>query len=279
MTTTATNLNIKDTSKLTGLSPSVLRIWEVRYGWPCPKRKSNGYRSYQLHQVEELKRVADYVKAGNPISTLIVDGLPRWPTAEATLPVSRKLVMARTVAAPANAVEASLQSELLDALETHATPMVRQLLQRIFWTVRPSDEAQTALVPTLIAIAELRSRNRALPGSADIVNLVKERCEQLLRMQRTSSDALLVVPARAGDEALAALTAVVLCFRGVPAKPWTEMREPTGAYIVVSDSDTAPTKRHLQVGHVSTLGGADHQSLADILDRSKPLAWLAAAAI
>ncbi|MBA2482338.1 MAG: MerR family transcriptional regulator [Planctomycetes bacterium] len=278
MTTIATSLNIKDTSKLTGLSPSVLRIWELRYGWPCPKRKSNGYRSYQQHQVEELKRVADFVKAGNPISTLIVDGLPKWPSAEAAAPASRKLVQARSLAAPANAVEAGLHQELLDALETHRTPMVRQILQRIFWTVRPGDEAQTALVPALVAIAELRARNRALPESADIVGLVKERCEQLLRMQRTPSDALLIVPARAGDEALAALTAVILCFRGVPAKPWTEMREPTSACLVVCDGEMMATKRQHQIGTISTLNSEAHQCLADLLDRTKPLAWLTVSA-
>src|SRR4051812_44623865 len=85
-TNSADALNIKDTSKLTGLSPSVLRIWELRYGWPNPKRKSNGYRTYQPHQVDELKRVAGFVKDGVPISRLIVDGLPRWPTADMSRP-------------------------------------------------------------------------------------------------------------------------------------------------------------------------------------------------
>src|SRR5580692_6884735 len=74
------SLNINEASKACGLSPSVLRIWELRYGWPNPKRKPNGYRAYNQHQIQELKRVADLVKRGTPISTLIIDGLPRWPT-------------------------------------------------------------------------------------------------------------------------------------------------------------------------------------------------------
>ncbi|MBA2480734.1 MAG: MerR family transcriptional regulator [Planctomycetes bacterium] len=273
MTITATNWNIKDTSKLTGLSPSVLRIWELRYGWPNPKRKSNGYRTYQQHQVDELKRVAEIVKNGTPISALIVDGLPKWPSAETAAPAKRALVQARSGTPPVDAVEAGLYHELLNALETHRTPMVRQLLQRIVWTVRPSDEAQTALVPTLVAIAELRSRNRPLPEATDITAQIKERCEQLLRMQRSSSDALVIVPARAGDEALAALTAVVLCYRGVPAKPWHELREPSSACLVVTDGEMLPTKRTHQVGHVSTLGTDGGLTITQLLDRSKPLPW------
>ncbi len=74
--------NIKEASHATGLTPSVLRIWELRYGWPKPKRKANGYRTYQRHQIEDLRRIASLVKAGQSISSLIQEnGLPHWPDA------------------------------------------------------------------------------------------------------------------------------------------------------------------------------------------------------
>ncbi len=278
MSTLPNAMNIKDTSKLTGLSPSVLRIWELRYGWPCPKRKPNGYRSYQQHQVDELKRIAQLVKEGTPISALIVDGLPRWPTAGACRAATRTLAKTRAMPAPQNQAEAMLHRELIEAFENHRSPMLRQLLQRIFWTVKPSDEPQTALAPAIVAIAELRSVNRPLPEAAEIISMIKERCVQLLRMQRIPQDALLVVPARAGDDALAALTAVILCFRGVPAKPWTELREPTSACVVVNDGETLPTNRTHQVACVSTLGTEGTVSLTNLLDRSQALAWTASAA-
>lgn len=273
MSTTSNAMNIKDTSKLTGLSPSVLRIWELRYGWPCPKRKPNGYRSYQQHQVDELKRIAQLVKEGAPISTLIVDGLPRWPTAGACRAATRTLPKTRSMPAPQDPAEALLHRDLLEAFENHRSPMIRQLLQRIFWTVKPSDEPQTALAPAIVAMAELRSLGRPLQESAEIVSMIKERCVQLLRMQRIPQDALLVVPARAGDEALAALTAVILCFRGIPAKPWTELREPTSACLVVNDGETLPATRNHQVACVSMLGSEGSLSLTSLLDRSKPLPW------
>ena len=73
------SFNIKDTSSLTGLSPSVLRIWELRYGWPRPGRLPNGYRYFTRYQIEELKRMSALVKSGMLISRLIQDGMPKWP--------------------------------------------------------------------------------------------------------------------------------------------------------------------------------------------------------
>ncbi|MBA3709924.1 MAG: MerR family transcriptional regulator [Planctomycetes bacterium] len=276
MSNSANSFNIKDTSKATGLSPSVLRIWELRYGWPCPKRKSNGYRTYQPHQIEELRRVADLVKQGSPISTLIVDGLPRWPSANASAP-SRPRLLERTRALPApdDTIEAPLYRDLLNALETRHAPMVRQLLQRMFWTVRPGDEPRTALVPTVMALAELRAADRPIAEGGDLLAMIKERCVQLLRMQRSSEQPLLVVPARGGDDALAALTAVMLCNRGVSARPWSELREPPTAYVVVSDGVTTPTSGSRQIGCVSTLGGEGACALADLLDAAKPIPWMA----
>ena len=57
-------LNINEASQACGLSPSVLRIWELRYGWPNPRRKANGYRSYSPHLVEDLKRIAKLIEEG-----------------------------------------------------------------------------------------------------------------------------------------------------------------------------------------------------------------------
>src|SRR4051812_36615461 len=110
------SLNINEASKACGLSPSVLRIWELRYGWPNPKRKPNGYRAYNMHQVQELKRVATLVKSGTPISSIIVDGLPRWPTDHSRAPVPRTLTRTRALVRPTEPSEAILHRELIEAL-------------------------------------------------------------------------------------------------------------------------------------------------------------------
>ena len=64
---------IKETATITGLTASVLRIWEMRYGWPKPMRKANGYRVYKSSTIEDLKWVASRVAAGKTIRELIDD--------------------------------------------------------------------------------------------------------------------------------------------------------------------------------------------------------------
>lgn len=66
--------NINQASQLTGLSPSVLRIWELRYHWPKPARKSNGYRIYKPALIEDLKWVADRIAHGKTIRELVCEG-------------------------------------------------------------------------------------------------------------------------------------------------------------------------------------------------------------
>ena len=66
--------NINQASQLTGLSPSVLRIWELRYHWPKPARKSNGYRTYKPALIEDLKWVADRIAHGKTIRELVCEG-------------------------------------------------------------------------------------------------------------------------------------------------------------------------------------------------------------
>ncbi len=215
-------LNINEASKVCGLSPSVLRIWELRYGWPSPKRKANGYRVYTFHQVQELRRVAGLVKGGTPISSLIVDGLPRWPSDQHHVSAPRTLVRTRALPSPVQSSEAQLQRELIEALENRIAPRIIELLQRIFWSVRPADEARTALVPTLVALAEHRLAERPFPQDETIATMILERCQQLLRLVRITSTAepLVVLPATRTERPLAAVAALILSFQGQPSRPW-----------------------------------------------------------
>jgi hypothetical protein len=258
--------NIKDTSSLTGLSPSVLRIWELRYGWPNPRRKANGYRTYQSEQIEDLKRVAELVKNGMPISRIIVGGAPQWPASDACQPSPRQLTKTRLLPAPPNAPESLLHRDLIQAFASLDPRAVKELLQRIFWTVRPAEEPRAALAPALVALAELRGGRKPMPGADEIQTCVHDRCVQLLRMQRIPGDALLVVPARGGDHALAALVAAMLCFRGVPARAWTELREPSMPYVVASDGECPPRRGGRHLGTITILGDGGTPWIGDLLE-------------
>jgi hypothetical protein len=100
---------------------------------------------------------------------------------------------------------------------------------------------------------------------------VRDRCVQLLRMQRHASDAIAVVPARGGDQAVAALAAVLISERGTPARPWTELSEPAGRYAVASEGPCPRRRDGRHVGTVTTLGEDGTVALSELLDRAKPL--------
>jgi DNA-binding transcriptional MerR regulator len=268
------SFNIKEASQATGLTPSVLRIWELRYGWPNPKRKINGYRTYQRHLIEDLKKVANLVKNGLPISSIIIDSMPRWPTHSLSMPSPRLLARTRALPVPIESNEAMLNRELIQAFANLNPQSVKELLQRIFWSVRPSDEPKTALVPALVALAELRTGNRPMPEMDSLLECVKERCQQLLRMQRHCQEEVVVVPARTGDYALASLVAVMLGFRGISAHPWQEAREPTNSYVLVSDGECLRYRGQKILGVITTLGAGDSTPLCDLLETERALPWM-----
>ena len=71
---------IKSVAAVCGLTPSVLRIWEARYGWPVPQRHlHNNYRAYDARTIFLLKCVGQMVKDGIPPGRILgnlVNGEP-----------------------------------------------------------------------------------------------------------------------------------------------------------------------------------------------------------
>lgn len=259
------HVNINEASKMCGLSPSVLRIWELRYGWPAPKRKPNGYRAYSMVQVEELRRMSELVKSGLPVSSLIVDGLPRWPATNIHTAGPVRLPMTRQVTT--NCPSAKLVCDLVDALETRRGSIVREVLQRSMWSLRPREEVRWMLAPALLGLAELVRAERPLPEAAEIRELVRERGLQLLRQIRPPADAMWVVAANEDAHALAVAVALLLNQRGHGARYWYGVEIPNdGPLLVVGDGDLE--LGHIgerMVGKVPALGDHEHPGLADLL--------------
>lgn len=71
-----TYLSITQVSEQLGISAPVLRVWELRYGWPRPERGPNGYRRYPGSLVAILERVRDELRHGKTIGDLTRD--PWW---------------------------------------------------------------------------------------------------------------------------------------------------------------------------------------------------------
>ena len=147
-------LNINEASQACGLSPSVLRIWELRYGWPNPRRKANGYRSYSPHLVDDLKRIAKLIDEGTPIRQLIVDGLPQWPRGEDVPPPQpRTLDHTRTLPFSGGRNEQGIRDDLIRSIETHRSGSALETLQRAAWQLRQKTNSTLPLGPVSWALA------------------------------------------------------------------------------------------------------------------------------
>jgi len=57
MSTTGAELTIGAVAQQTNLAATVLRSWEVRYGFPMPERSPSGHRRYTSRHVEQIRRV------------------------------------------------------------------------------------------------------------------------------------------------------------------------------------------------------------------------------
>lgn len=261
--------NINEASKACGLSPSVLRIWELRYGWPNPRRRANGYRAYSQHQVNELKRVAQLVKNGTPISQIIVDGMPRLPNLDETPPPPRGLPRLRALPRSADPRVREFQEAVIAALDTRQTSGVHERVQRAVWQLRPADEPAAALVPVLVGVFEARANGRPFDDEAALLATVRTRVQQLARLQRRGGDPLAVVPV-GGDEAhhvLAQLVALMLSQRSQPAA-YLPQRPAQGAWLAAGEGTAEGA-----VGRVSALGGDGAVALAELLDATRLLPW------
>lgn len=267
-------LNINEASKACSLSPSVLRIWEARYGWPQPQRRSNGYRVYTAEQVADLQRVADLVRCGMPISTVLIDGQPKWPAELHRPPKPRATPKARMLPPPSDRAAAQLQREILDALETGRGNLAMGVVQRAGITIRPAQEPLAVLVPLLIGLFELRENERSPAEDAQLESEITKRAQQLLRQFRPAGVPVLVVPSSLEDHSLAAVTALMLAQQGVAAQPWLTPSRPTrdqlAAGWVRAGGPFQPPGAPKPKASVSVLGDEDGLGLAEIVEGELP---------
>lgn len=272
-------LNINEASKECGLSPSVLRIWELRYGWPNPRRKANGYRSYSPHLVEDLKRMASLVNEGTPIRQLIVDGLPQWPRGEDALPaLPRTLDQTRALPCPSGRSESALREELIRAIETHRPGAVLEILQRAAWQLRQKDELDTALAPCVVGLNELNDIGRPLNKERDrqaIASAIEGRCRQLTRMVDREQARIRVFPLHPEDSALAWVICVALARRhhaSILSDGSTP--GPGECLILASDGIVSGSLVGKSAAVVGSLPSDDRHGLHELLDLQCQPLWI-----
>ncbi|HWS74386.1 MAG TPA: MerR family transcriptional regulator [Quisquiliibacterium sp.] len=146
-----TKLSISAVERDTGLPKDTLRVWERRYGFPCPERDSSGERLYPIDQVERLRVIRRLVDLGHRPGKVV--GLPveaLRKLASSAIPGSGQgahaVVMAAAFAAPkAAAAVAGLEAgqdpdeadfgRLLAVLKGLKVDELRQALAQAAWRI------------------------------------------------------------------------------------------------------------------------------------------------
>jgi len=271
----STQFTIHDAATSSGLTPSVIRVWEERYGWPSPKRQPNGYRAFALHEVEDLKRVAELVRSGMPISKLIVDGLPSWPESRSRPAPRHDVAIARGLPTPPSGAGKSLRDAVCLALEDLHHGRALEAIQRASLELRPAEELLAVLAPALVAVAELHQQQRHLPHANEVVSTIRERCVQLARRFPVSGQPVLVAARDDGADAHADLVVALLAARGVAARRVADAS--ATASILVSTQPPTGDRRELRPC-VTLLPFECCIPVAQLLDPGRPRETLLTAA-
>jgi DNA-binding transcriptional MerR regulator len=73
--TTKVRYLVGEVAEMTGLSTHVLRVWELRYGWPKPEHGPNRFRYYSASLANTLQWVSAQIRRGRAIGEVLRDPL------------------------------------------------------------------------------------------------------------------------------------------------------------------------------------------------------------
>jgi len=251
--------DIEQVSGACGLSPGLLRMWELRYGWPRPGRHANGYRYFSAYQVAELRRAAELVRSGLTIGKLVVDGMPQWPQPASAQPRSSRLALSATHALPAqsSADACDVRDHLIAALQAQSHGRCWEQMQRCTSFVHPLEQWQASWAPCLVGLEEHRLGGRPWPAAQQLADYIAERIRAQLGAAAPRARPLWLVPLTAGDVPTAWLAALVLSLRGRVARPWQWDALPASARfatvgVLPPAVGTYPVARH--ISHLRLIG-------------------------
>jgi DNA-binding transcriptional MerR regulator len=229
-------------SRLTGLSPHVLRAWERRYAAVVPLRTPGGTRRYRESDVARLRLLAAAVEAGHPIGDVAALG-------DADL---------RRRAVRRESEERPPLGAVLDALDALDSDEAERLLGVQLAALGPRRFARSVVLPLLDEVGARWERRELCTASEHLASsVVRSLLGALLRRRAGASRARpLLFTTLAGDRhELAVLVAAVMAadlganpiYLG-PDLPAEEVRlaaEKTGAAAVVAGMSrfAAPQQR------------------------------------
>ena len=165
---------IRVVSSRTGLSPSVLRAWERRYGAVAPTRSEGGQRLYTDGELRRLVLLARGVALGRPIGHLAaqsdkdLEGLIREDSLAQRVPDQ-----ARSAATGARAK--GLLSEALDAVESLNGSRLDKVLMGAAVILDPQALVDEVMVPLLTRIGQLWEEGSLSPANERLASGVVRR--------------------------------------------------------------------------------------------------------
>jgi len=170
------NYRIGAVSRLTGIPPDTLRVWERRYDLVTPQRSEGGGRLYSQEDVTRLSVIKRLVDSGHAIGTIaelsleqLHERLAETRLTDRGLPASRPLRLAIVGATLPQRLRADLESEQGETIEPIASYQRREDLLKS----EPAPDVDVLLVelPTLDSgsAADIRSLTRHCGATRTLV--------------------------------------------------------------------------------------------------------------
>lgn len=193
---TEMNYSLGVVSRLTGLSPHVLRAWERRYGAVEPMRTPGGTRRYRESDLARLRLLQAAVAAGHPIGDVA-----RLDEAE----LRRRASVGETQEQP------PLRA-VLDALDALDAEEAERLLGIQLAALGPRRFAQTVALPLLVEVGSRWERNELCIASEHLASsVIRSLLGPLLRRRGVVPTPALLFTTLPGDlHEIAVLVAAVI---------------------------------------------------------------------
>ena len=238
-----------------GISPALIRLWESRYGWPCPRRTANGQRRFSAADLIEIRRVLALVRAGRPIGSLIVDGRPQLPEAAPRPRLDASVV--ESLPLPGRPSARALRGQLVGALLRRDEGAALACLALTPRECPPEDRPWAAWLPALVLMSAWEAQGQPIAGAARLRAQIAAQARELLAHRRPLGAELGVV---ASDEDLATVAAAALTASGLPARPVDALSH-DGPYVTVGgeevERDDPRHRGHVDLAGLATLAARE----------------------
>ncbi len=165
------HLSIGAVARVTGLSADTLRVWQKRYGFPRPQRRSSGHRLYSPGDVRRLRRISEALARGHRPGHVV--GL-----SDAKLESLLSEGLGTPSGAPSRATSVSA---LMPLVRLHKGPELTDALLADAGRLGPLAFLRFGVVPMLEAVGDAWSR-----GELGVANehFFSERLSDVLRSLR-----------------------------------------------------------------------------------------------